>query len=320
VELGAGHEADLAQLGKRLTRAGARPSEHRSKLARALGSDDPAQPGVVADYLRQQHAELVAGDVSLRRGHDAIHATRVATRRLRSTLRVFGDLFDERRAADLDRELAWYADVLGEVRDRQVQRARFAKAFSALPPELVLGPVAADVDQRLHGDQMRYQAELNAALRTDRYVRLLEDVREWSAAPPLVRRHNAPAVQRLARRARRKADKRLAQALATPEGRRGDEALHRARKAAKRARYAVELTAPIRKRKSAKRIIKRYKALQDILGEHQDSVLAAELLRDLAARDGSAPGHNGFTYGLLYCREQQAARQTRRDAAKWPNG
>ena len=328
VEVGDGEDAGLAKLGKQLTRAGARPSAHPSKLARALRSPDSdgsaaadRRAAVVTDYLRAQQAELVAGDIALRRGHDAIHPTRVATRRLRSTLRTFGDLFDEQRAAELDTELAWYADVLGKVRDRQVQRARFAAALDRVPPEFILGPVAADIDQRLHVEQLHYQGEVESTLDSERYLRLLAEVGTWAKTPPLTRPADKQALRKLTRRAGRKADKRLRRAVAAVrEG--ADEAragrmLHSARKATKRARYAVELTTPVRKPKKAKKTVKRYKALQDVLGEHQDSVVAAEVLRDFAARAGTMPGHNGFTYGLLYCREQHAARQAREAAAAW---
>jgi CHAD domain-containing protein len=92
-----------------------------------------------------------------------------------------------------------------------------------------------------------------------------------------------------------------------------DVALHRARKAAKRARYAVELAAPVGRPKHAKKIIKRYKGIQDLLGEHQDAVVAAQLLRDHAARAAITPT---ITYGLLYAREEATAQRTRDIAVK----
>ncbi len=83
---------------------------------------------VLVDYLDAQVQAIVAGDVWLRRGLDPVHPTRVGIRRFRSTLRVFGRLFDQTARAELDAELSWYAGLLWEVRDRQVQRARFADA------------------------------------------------------------------------------------------------------------------------------------------------------------------------------------------------
>jgi hypothetical protein len=48
-----------------------------------------------------------------------------------------------------------------------------------------------------------------------------------------------------------------------------------------------------------------------VLGDHQDGVVASATLRTLALTAGTTPGENGFTYGLLYAREQQAAETAR---------
>jgi CHAD domain-containing protein len=100
----------------------------------------------------------------------------------------------------------------------------------------------------------------------------------------------------------------LAQAL---DGGSGD-LLHRARKP-KRARYAAELRKPLDKR--AKRTVKHFKHIQTVLGDHQDAVVATDALRRMAVTAGTTPGENGFTYGLLYAREQQIAAQSRKPSA-----
>jgi CHAD domain-containing protein len=78
--------------------------------------------------------------------------------------------------------------------------------------------------------------------------------------------------------------------------------LHRARKASKRYRYAVEAAAPIWGAKADK-IVAQRKDLQDLLGNYQDSIVSAAFLRELGARLGSRSGQNGFSYGMLYARE-----------------
>jgi CHAD domain-containing protein len=267
---------------------------------------------VVTAYLAEQFDALSAGDVSLRRGLDAIHPTRVATRRLRSTLRIFGAMFDSAAALSLDAELAWYAGLLGAVRDPQVQRPRFAAAVKALPPELVLGPVASNIDQHLLSAELRGREELLQALDSDRYLGLLRSVDEWVTAAPFTEWADGSAknVRPFVKKATRKAASRLAAALAVPEN---DELLHKARKSAKRARYATELAGPVLGAK-ADRQIERYKAMQDTLGEHQDSAVAAELLRRLGAQAGSRGGENGFTYGILFAHEKDAGKAARKAA------
>jgi CHAD domain-containing protein len=90
-----------------------------------------------------------------------------------------------------------------------------------------------------------------------------------------------------------------------PLGAGRDEGLHRARKAAKRARYLAELARP-ELGKQANKVRKEMKDTQNRLGAHQDSVVAAEFLRRMGAAAGAA-GENGFTYGLLYARELSRA-------------
>ncbi|MFZ2173587.1 MAG: CYTH and CHAD domain-containing protein [Rhodococcus sp. (in: high G+C Gram-positive bacteria)] len=330
VELGESGDGKLLEaIGKRLTRDDARPFRYPSKLSRALnpngpgpadddsGADDSGVEGVrelLTDYLDTQVQAIVAGDVWLRRGLDPVHATRVGIRRFRSTLRVFKKMLDPAARSRLDEELSWYAGVLGEVRDRQVQRARFAAAVTDLPEELVLGPVAARIENDLLAEQLRYRAEVMETVDGDRYRAVLAGLARWRTAPPLTEdaASGERVLKKAARKARRKADKRLAAALDDGD----DEALHRARKAAKRARYAGELTRGLVGKKKGKKRVAEYKKVQKVLGEHQDSVVALGTLRTLGARAGSTGGENGFTFGLLYGLELQAARRAREDAAR----
>ncbi|MBC2640203.1 MULTISPECIES: CYTH and CHAD domain-containing protein [unclassified Rhodococcus (in: high G+C Gram-positive bacteria)] len=321
VELGeGGDEKLLKRIGKRLTRGDAHPSGRASKLARALSADsdqvltageDGTARAVVLAYVDAQIQAIVGGDVALRRGHDPVHPTRVGIRRLRSILRVYGPLFDSASRDWMDTELSWYAGLLGEVRDRQVQRERFATAVAGLPTELVLGPVAARIENDLLSEQLHHRGAVMEALSGDRYRTLLTVLTSWRSDPPLTEAAEEPkAVKRGVRRAGKKADKRVAVAAVAAVGTE-DEALHRARKACKRARYAAELGAPVLGKKKSKKRVKKYKKLQEVLGEHQDSVVAAGILRTLGARAGSTPGENGFTFGLLYGLEQQAAENAR---------
>ncbi len=319
VELGpAGSEAVLKRVGEVLVAAGATPSAHFSKLHRALRStSEPVREsalGTVASYLDQQAQAIFAGDVYLRRGMDPIHSTRVAIRRYRSTIRVFGDILDDRRASDLDAELSWYASLLGEVRDRQVQRARFSRSVHELPEYLLLGPVAARIENDLLAEQIRAREVVATELDGERYRTLLAELRDWSRELPIADGASETRdedLDKMARKAGKKAAKRLAQAIDGGD----EEALHRARKAAKRARYAAELVKPIVGKKEAKARIARFKSVQEILGEHQDAVVAAAALLDLGRTAGVTPGENGFTFGLLYARELQAAADAREEIA-----
>jgi CHAD domain-containing protein len=80
------------------------------------------------------------------------------------------------------------------------------------------------------------------------------------------------------------------------------------RKAAKRARYAAESVAPVFGT-PAVRLAARMQKLQEILGEHQDSVVSRQVIRELAVTATGA-GENGFTLGLLYAQEANIAEST----------
>ena len=99
--------------------------------------------------------------------------------------------------------------------------------------------------------------------------------------------------------------RRHAQAAELPPSPARDVALHGTRKAAKRARYAAEAARPTLG-KPAKKLGKRVKAVQSLLGEHQDSVVARAALREFAIQSHGA-GESAFTWGLLYGREEAAA-------------
>jgi CHAD domain-containing protein len=96
-----------------------------------------------------------------------------------------------------------------------------------------------------------------------------------------------------------------------------DQALHNARKATKQLRYAAEVAVPAIG-KPADRTRRRARAVTKVLGEHQDTVVTRPILRDLGVRAHLA-GENGFTFGLLYGREQaNAAEAQRRFDEIWP--
>jgi CHAD domain-containing protein len=313
IELKAGDERLLAAIVRRMTKRGATESSSPSKLQRALGDPAiaPTNPAsaLVHDYLNEQLLAIAAGDVALRRGKDPIHKTRVAVRRFRSILRVLRPLWrDADAAAALDVELSWYQDLLGAVRDREVQRARFAEALRGLPVTDVLGPVAAHIEETLLSDQVIARTAVDEALDSERYFALLRSATSWAGDPPLAADVTRKDILRRAAKARATAAKRLSMAIALDD----PEQLHRARKAAKRARYATELTAAHDRATNAKKLVKRYKRVQDVLGEHQDSTVAADFLHQLGtAADRDPRAGSGFTYGLLYEREHNLARRMR---------
>lgn len=87
-----------------------------------------------------------------------------------------------------------------------------------------------------------------------------------------------------------------------------DTELHALRIALKRVRYAAELAAP--DGKALRRFLSAARALQDLLGEHQDAVVAEELLR--AATVSDQPTEAAFVAGRLAERQLGRQREARR--------
>jgi len=263
---------------------------------------------VIGDYVAEQCTVIIDSEAELRAGEDVIHKVRVAVRRLRSTIRVFADLFDVEQAARLEAELVWWAGLLGKVRDMDILTRRQQALLAELPPELILGPVESTIQEELTVQRKQAMDDVLEALNCQRYRKFIGMAHHWRSDPPFTAAAEASAdsIDAAIKKARKKADKRLTKAVAA----RGadepsDDLFHGARKASKRHRYAVEAAVPVWGSKADK-IISRRKDLQDLLGNYQDSIVSADFLRELGARRGIRSGQNGFSYGVLYARELAA--------------
>jgi CHAD domain-containing protein len=329
VELLDGTKAFLEVVSDRLRVAGLTPSGSSSKLARVLGdfaAAQPALPGaldmsrqataaaVVLAYLQEHVDQLVTCDRGVRSDQPgAVHDMRVATRRLRSTLATYRPVLDRERTDPIRAGLKWLGQALGRPRDAEVLHQRMLDLVAAQSDQLDLGPIRDRIDSELDARHRRALVDLQEALDGDRYLRLLNALDDLLAHPPLTARAGKPARKQLPTlvgQAARRVD-RAAQAVAdepTPQAR--DQGLHEVRKCAKRARYAAESAIPVAG-KPARRMATRMESLQNVLGEHQDSVTAQALLLELTMTDHLS-GENGFAFGLLYAQERVRADDARR--------
>jgi CHAD domain-containing protein len=264
---------------------------------------------VILAYLRLQAHELRSLEPAVRADeYDAVHQMRVATRRLRATLRSFGRVVPRAETAHLAAELKWLGQLLGTARDDEVLPAQLRASLRPVPVELVIGPVQARLQGHFAPRRAAGHAEVTEALGSPRYAALLAELNLLTAGPLSGPKASAPArdvLPKAVRKAYRQADRRMRRARHTPSGPARDVALHQARKSARRARYAAEAAAPVAG-KPAGRFAKQMKKVQSALGEHQDAVLARQSARDLGIGAHLA-GENAFTYGLLYEREQHQA-------------
>ncbi|MET9599773.1 CYTH and CHAD domain-containing protein [Streptomyces sp. NPDC006459] len=329
VELADGVDPELLDaVEKTFRKAGLKVSDAPSKLARALAETDaepPARPvgggpegtagAHVLAYLREQRDALVAQDPAVRRAlPDSVHQMRVASRRLRSAFKTYRKVIDRAATDPIGEELRWLAAELGVDRDQEVLLERIQGHLGELPRTLLIGPVRSRLrvwnTARRSGSRRRALAVLDSA----RYVALLDALDALLDSPPLKQAAARPPQEVLPKAVLRDYERlagRVATGLSLDEGHERDLALHDARKAAKRLRYAAESAEPVLG-KSAKHLAKAGKSVQNLLGDHQDSVVAREALRGLGAQ-ATAAGESAFTWGVLYSREESLAERRERE-------
>jgi CHAD domain-containing protein len=264
---------------------------------------------VLLAYLEQHLSELHLQDARVRAENgESVHKMRVATRRLRSALTTYRPLFAPGTTDVVRAELRWLGQSLSEARDAQVLRERLDRLVAAEPVELVLGPVAARIDRELGAREQRGREKAVEALNSARYYRLLDALDQVVASPALTADAQdragkvvARLIQRDAKRLRR-AVKDIARAADVHDR---DLAFHEARKKAKRLRYAAESAIPVFTQR-ATALASAAEAVQEVLGERQDTVVARQTLRECGV-SAHLNGENGFTFGRLHALEQQRA-------------
>ncbi len=316
VELIDGDERALRRLAKVLRKAGAHETKgFQPKLHRALGLDEPpttvgptkdTPPGEALGLaLAGDYRALLARDPGTRRGDDPedLHQLRVATRRLRAFLRAARPLVDRAWAESLREELGWLGGHLGPARDLDVMLDRLRAEVAALGDD---AGAAAGLIAGLESDRGDAYRDVVETLEGDRYLSLLDRL-EAASEPPLS--GDGTTLTRIFHREVKRMRRTFAELGADPE----DDALHASRIAVKRARYAADLAAHELGKPGAK-FVAAAKQLQDILGDHQDAVVAQERIREW---DESAPGpESGFAAGRLVQLERDRMAAAR---AAWPD-
>src|SRR3954469_19618311 len=275
-------------------------STRRSGQDGAVDTDPPAPAPFeeLRGRLRAQLLQVERHDPGTRLGRDpeSLHDMRVGVRRLRALLRAGRELVAT-DTVELDERLKELGRILGEVRDLDVLLARLGAEAAALGRDD--GMQAASLLAALRTERSCSRSRLLAALRSDEYLRLLDDTArtidelEPSGSAATLDELTDQAAAKLRRAVRKLPEKPV------------NEELHSVRKKGKRVRYAAELA-------GRDKLVKRAKELQDVLGEHQDAVVAAERLRELAA---GTPPQRALVAGRLVEREEERRLEAR---AAWP--
>lgn len=228
---------------------------------------------------------------------ECLHDMRVATRRLRAALKVFGPALPPKRTASFEAQLRWLSSALGRVRDLDVHLEKFDEEASGVTAES--RPALELYRALLIRQRARARREMLRALSSRRYARLVESLSNFLLAGPPIRPRAAmarsPAVRVGATVIRRRFDgvMKSAEVLA-PEA--PDAELHRLRIRCKRLRYACECFAELYGKPVA-RFARRVARLQGVLGDHQDAVTARTTLTELTL-SGAVPRGRAREFAL----------------------
>jgi CHAD domain-containing protein len=328
VEFEAGEASDdmvVAAVVDRLRRAGAGAPDPVPKYVRAVGpraldppelavvelGPDATVGEVVQQALTGSVIRLLRHDVEVRLGQDpeGVHQARVACRRFRSDLRTFSGAVDPEWAAALSEELKWLAGALGRVRDADVLLEQLrADARLVGARKDACGPVFDRLERR----RRESRTSLLASMAEERYVALLDRLVDAALSPGLL----SQAKQVASTVAASLVDgpwKKLRDAVDSLGDPPADEELHAVRIAAKRARYAAEAVRAVAP-KRASSFGRAAAGLQDVLGRHQDAIVAREWLEQVGRSPRSAS--TAYAAGQLAAAQALTAHGTRE---AWPD-
>jgi CHAD domain-containing protein len=258
------------------------PPPRKAGPVNLAASMRPAQAfAVIAHGCVQQLAANAAGALAAD-GQEHVHQMRVALRRLRSALRLFGDWlpldFRERTGA----ELKWLGALLGEVRDYDVLLSETLPGLLRETPQSRAGAAEKRIAGAIAPRHDAAGARMRRALRSRRYRALLDDL-----AGTCLRLQQAPTPGVGSGRTLRDFAagklKHAQRRLRLPSGelaRMPPEQRHQIRIAAKRLRYAVDFFSSLFGAGAA-RYAARLADLQDALGSLNDQSVAGRLVAGL---------------------------------------
>jgi CHAD domain-containing protein len=219
----------------------------------------------------------------------------------------------------LNTELRWFASSLGDARDLDVYTEHLRAYVQELPPQQRAGLSGYQMYLRRERAEARHKA--SEAVASPRAAALLDDLASLVAAGPTtgaLRRWGSLSVRDAMRQSIRRSVNRVRRLGSQLTGRARPAELHALRIKAKRLRYELEFFADVYP--PLKQTAKECKALQDLLGTHQDVYAAMERLRPYTALLRKQSGDGALPPALVELRKRQfaLARDVRRKfRANW---
>ncbi|MBO9309480.1 MAG: CHAD domain-containing protein, partial [Chloroflexi bacterium] len=254
------------------------------RIIAPIAFEAPERPNLQADDLMSEGGRKVLAfhfgkmlarqaDVLASDDSEAVHQMRVATRRLRSTLRIFRSYYRARPLKPLRAALKQTAALLGSVRDLDVYREHLTEYTKEQPAaerrELRL------IDAQLSERHAELRAQLLDHLRSATYSAFLSDFAAFVQTPFAAARElpdDQPTPRRVCEVAPRLIYKQygIVRAYEPHLPTASLECLHALRIEVKRLRYLIEAFSELLGAQ-AEAAIEACKASQDFLGKLQDA-------------------------------------------------
>jgi CHAD domain-containing protein len=239
---------------------------------------------------------------------EPVHQVRVATRRLRAAIHLFAPYISAMKPKDIDERLKWIGGQAGAVRDLDVLAKTTQRRARKLDPL-----IAKDLDplfEEIRASRKRAAASLAAALTSRRYKSLLARLSE----PIAITAEGDVAFGAIAGELFAPMLKSTLRAGAKMHEAPTPEDLHRLRKRAKRARYALETMLGISE-KQLRDLLDHLEKLQELLGRYHDAVVAVKWIKDFA-NSRELPLNVAFGCGALAESLQRRERKLKRRGLK----
>lgn len=222
-----------------------------------------------------------------------LHDLRVAVRRTRSVQRELKSLFPPEELRHFRTEFRWLQQVTGDTRDLDVYVLEFG-SLRALVPE----SMQADLDPLLAVLRARRSTARRKMVRDLHSQRTAALLLGWSSfladlpdRPDADRPDAGRPIGVLAGRRIRKVYRQMVRMGDAIDHSSPPQDYHELRKRGKELRYLLELFgAPLYDEGIVKPMIKSLKALQDVLGRHQDREVQVATLRSLEHEVAAVPG------------------------------
>lgn len=247
----------------------------------ALAPDVPALDGFRSVLANLRDAIVANWDGAIADvDPEFLHDLRVAVRRTRSVLSNAKNVICNDVRARARDEFGWFGEITGPARDLDVYQIEWSSYIGPLPAD-ALEPVRAHLDAQRQAEHELLSTELIA----ERATRSIDEWTAWLDDPAVdddkADGADRPIGELIAKRVRR-AHRTMVDRGRTITPSTHAAVLHELRKDAKKLRYLLECFAGLYEPAARKAFVRRLKALQDNLGEHQDAEVHVVHLRELA--------------------------------------